>query len=195
LVAGPAGLVALLLTPVVSRLMDRIDPRISASVSIVAFAVSYFMRAGYSPDASFSDFVWPLLVQGVSMSIFFVALVTIVLADMPPERVPAAAGLSNFCRYTAGAFAASMTTTFWNRREAMHQTRLAETVHLDAAPPHLDMSAGQFLGTLIHSVSDQAYTMAALDFFWASGWLMLLIVPLLWLTRRPPATRAAAAGD
>jgi DHA2 family multidrug resistance protein len=199
LVSGPAGLVALLLTPVLSRWMDKIDARISASVSIVAFAVSYFMRAGYSPQASFADLVWPLLVQGVSMSIFFVALVTIVLADMPPQKVPAAAGLSNFCRYTAGAFAASMTTAIWNRREALHQTRLAEAIQLGgpngALVPHLDIPGEQFLGALAHEVTRQAYTLSALDFFWISGWLMLLIVPLLWFTHRPHGAHAGAAGD
>jgi DHA2 family multidrug resistance protein len=195
LVAAPAGVVAVLLTPFVSRWMGSVDARISASVSIIAFAVSYFMRAGYTPQASFMDFVVPLLVQGVSMSIFFVALVTIVLADMPPERVPAAAGLSNFCRYTAGSFAASVTTTMWDRREAMHQTRLAETLHLDGGLPHLALSARQMVGAIAQEVSRQAYTMSALDFFWASGWLMLLIIPLLWLTRRPTVTHAGAAGD
>jgi DHA2 family multidrug resistance protein len=195
LVAAPAGLVALLLTPLISRWMDRIDARVSASAAIVAFSASYFMRAGYTPQASFSDFMLPLLVQGVSMSIFFVALVTITLADMPPERVPAAAGLSNFCRYTAGSFAASVTTTLWDRREALHQTRLSEIVHLDALAPHLALSPRQLLAAFAQEVSRQAYAMSALDFFWASGWMMLLIVPLLWLTRRPTTAHAGAAGD
>jgi DHA2 family multidrug resistance protein len=195
LVAAPAGVVAVLLTPVISRWMDRIDARISASVSIIAFAVSYFMRAGYSPQASFTELMLPMLVQGVSMSIFFVALVTIVLADMPPERVPAAAGLSNFCRYTMGSFAASVTTTMWDRREALHQTRLAEGVHLDGPLPHLALSARQFLGAFAEEVTRQSYTLSALDFFWISGWMMLLIVPLLWLTRRPTTTHAGAGGD
>jgi len=195
LVAAPAGVVAVLLTPVVSRWLSQMDARMSASAAIVAFAISYFMRAGYTPQSSFADFVWPMLVQGVSMSIFFVALVTIVLADIPPERIPAAAGLSNFCRYTAGAFAASVTTTFWNRREALHQTRFAETLHLGGQLPQLGLSARQALGAIAQEVSRQAYTVSALDFFWASGWLMLLIIPLLWLTRRPTTAHAGAAGD
>jgi DHA2 family multidrug resistance protein len=195
LVAAPAGVVAILLTPVISRWMDRIDARISASVSIIAFAASYFMRAGFTPQASFGDFVWPMLVQGVSMSIFFVALVTIVLADMPPERIPAAAGLSNFCRYTVASFAASVTTTMWDRREALHQTHLAEAFNLDAVPSQLALPAPQALELFAREVSRQAYTISALDFFWASGWMMLLIIPLVWLTRRPAASHAGAAGD
>ena len=56
------------------------------------------MRAAYPPDASFWVFVVPLLVQGVAMGTFFVALVTISLDRLPPERVPAASGLNNFLR-------------------------------------------------------------------------------------------------
>src|SRR5256885_17217909 len=61
------------------------------------------------------------------MGMFFVALVPISLDRLPPERVPAASGLSNFLRITAGSFATSLTTTFWDRREALHPTRPAQT--------------------------------------------------------------------
>jgi MFS transporter, DHA2 family, multidrug resistance protein len=49
------------------------------------------MRSAYPPDASYWVFVAPLLVQGVAMGMFFVALLTISLDRLPPERIPAAA--------------------------------------------------------------------------------------------------------
>jgi hypothetical protein len=42
------------------------------------------------------------------MSTFFVAMITILLDGMPPQRIPLASGLSNFARITAGGFAASI---------------------------------------------------------------------------------------
>ncbi len=42
------------------------------SIAFVAFALSFFMRAELTADASFGAFVLPLLVQGVAMSTFFV---------------------------------------------------------------------------------------------------------------------------
>ena len=195
LVAAPSGVVALLLSPVVGRFMGKVDARATASLSIVAFAISYFMRSRYTPDADFATFVWPMLVQGVSMSVFFIALVMLVLAEVPPEKTPAAAGLSNFCRYTAGSFAASITTTFWDRREALHQTRIAESVL--AVPTAPGVTPLQSLYALGGTAVRQAYAMSSFDFFWISGWLMLLMIPLVWLTRRPqPAGGAAhAAAD
>src|SRR5471032_2678469 len=65
LVAAPTGAIAVLLTPLSARLMSRIDSRIIATVAFLAFAVSYFLRARFTADASFFDFMLPLLVQGI----------------------------------------------------------------------------------------------------------------------------------
>ena len=75
---------------------------------------------------SFLDFMLPLLVQGIAMATFFLAMITILLDGVPPQRIPLASGLSNFARITGGGFAASIVTTLWDRREALHQSRLAD---------------------------------------------------------------------
>jgi DHA2 family multidrug resistance protein len=187
LVAAPSGMVALICTPLVTRIMGRVDTRLAASVAVVTFAISYFMRARYTPDANFWAYVMPMLVQGFSMSVFFVALITITLAEIPPERTPSAAGLSNFSRYTAGSFAASITTTVWDNRETLHQSRLAENAPLPIMSAamdqmrHIGMSGGQALASVTNAVVRQAYAMASIDFFWISGWLMLLLMPLIWI--------------
>jgi MFS transporter, DHA2 family, multidrug resistance protein len=201
LVAAPSGVVALLCTPLVTRFMGRIDTRVAATAAIFAFAISYFMRSRYTPDADFLAYVMPMLVQGFSMSVFFVALITITLAEIPVQRTPSAAGLSNFSRYTAGSFAASITTTIWDNRETLHQSRLAENAPLPVMGAamvqlrHFGMSSGQALASITSTVVRQAYAMASIDFFWMSGWLMLLMIPLVWMTRRPGAPVAGAGGD
>src|SRR3546814_2866445 len=61
-----------------------------ATIAFVFFGISYFMRAGYTADASFADYMMPLLVQGVAMSTFFVALLSILLEGVPDSQIPAA---------------------------------------------------------------------------------------------------------
>ena len=201
LVAAPSGAVALLCTPFVTRIMGKTDTRLAATAALIAFAISYFMRSRYTPDANFLAYVMPMLVQGFSMSVFFVALITITLAEIPVQKTPAAAGLSNFSRYTAGSFAASITTTVWDNRETLHQSRLAENAPLSIMSGaieqlrHVGLSGGQALASVTNTVVRQAYAMASIDFFWASGWLMLVMIPLVWLTRRPGGAAAEAAGD
>ncbi len=203
LVAAPSGVVAVLLSPIVGKNINRVDARWLATISFAVFGLSYFMRAGYTANAQFIDYVLPLLVQGIGMSMFFVAMLTILLDGVPDARVPAASGLSNFLRITAGAFATSITTTLWDRHAALHQMRLAEAT--SASDPRLQqalgtlqdrgLSEGQSLGVLARELGNQAYLTSTLDFFWISGWICVIAMLLVWFTRRPRGAAHAAAAD
>jgi DHA2 family multidrug resistance protein len=203
LVAAPSGVVAVLLTPLVARFGGGLDARLTGTVAMAAFALSFFMRAALPPDASFAVLIAPMMVQGLAMSTFFVSMITIQLSDVTPDKIPAASGLSNFARITAGGFAASLITAFWDRREAVHQTHLADvqpsrTIEWTQALStlhHLGLSVEQSLAFLTGQVVNQAYTIAALDLFWISGWLSLLMIPLIWLTRRANSQGAVVAAD
>ena len=203
LVAAPSGIVAVLVSPFVGKLIGRVDPRMLATVAFIAFGISYFMRAGYTADADFWTYVMPLLVQGIGMATFFVASLTILLDGVPPERVPSASGLSNFTRITAGSFATSIVTTFWDRHATMHQTHLAEATSVyDPRLQHSiellgtrGLSETQALGAITRTMSDQAYLLSALDFFWLCGWLSFAMIAVVWFTRRPRGAPVAAAAE
>jgi len=203
LVAAPAGAVAVLLTPISARLGARLDARISGSIALVAFSGSFFMRAGFTPDVNFGTLVLPMLVQGVAMSTFFVSMLTIQLKDVPPHQVPAASGLSNFARIVVGGFAASLVTVLWDRREAFHQNVLADAqaTHGREWSQTLDILQGlgagkqQSLANLTNQVVNQAYTVAALDLFWMMGVMSVLMVPLIWLTRRSLSGGSVASAE
>jgi DHA2 family multidrug resistance protein len=192
LVAAPTGVVAVLLTPLSAKLMSRIDARIIATVAFIAFAVSFLMRARFTNEASFLDFTLPLLVQGIAMATFFLAMITILLDGVPPQRIPLASGLSNFARITAGGFAASIVTTVWDRREALHQSRLADqtTIFTPGLSHALQNLHGFGLSDLAgkaavtRTMVSQAYLLAADDIFWISGWICIVLIGTVWLCRR-----------
>ncbi len=198
LVAAPAGVVAFLLTPLVAKLGNRVDARIMATVAFLAFAVSFFMRAGFTTGDDIWTYTLPLPVQGIAMSCFFVSLLTIQLEGIAPAQIPMATGIGNFARITSGSFAASIITTMWDRREAMHQSRLAD--HASALAPgyraaveglqNLGISAEQAAGMITREMMRQAYQLAANELFWLSGWIVLVMTALVWLTRRPGAGAA-----
>ena len=192
LVVAPSGVVAILLTPIAARFMSRIDARWFASLALVAFTVSYFQRAALTADASSWAFVAPMLVQGIGMSCFFVSLVALSLDRIEPARIPSASGISNFMRITAGGFAASITTTLWDSREALHQSRLVEASSLHEPAMQQALQVLQRLGltdlqgyaAMLHTLVDQAYLMASIDLFWISAWLSLAMIGVVWLARR-----------
>ncbi len=192
LVAAPTGVIAVLLTPFTARIISRIDARLIASVAFVAFGISYLMRANLTADASFFAFMLPLLVQGIAMATFFLAMITILLDGVSPQRIPLASGLSNFARITAGGFAASMVTTLWDRREAFHQARMADLT--TSFNPALTQVLGGLrrlgipdLGakaSIVRVMTGQAYLQAANDIFWVSGWTCFILIGMVWLCRR-----------
>jgi DHA2 family multidrug resistance protein len=203
LVGAPSGVVAVLLTPLVARLSGKVDARILATVALLSYGAAYWLRSDLTTDAAFVNFVIPALVQGIAMASFFLAMLTILLDGIPPERIPSATGLSNFGRIVAGGFAASITTTAWDRREALHQGRLADAVgqgtpygHAVEQLQHLGLSTTQAAGAVTRQVIGQAYLLASTDLFRLSAILCVVLCGLVWLTRRAsPSGAVHAAAD
>lgn len=202
LVAAPGGLVAVIVTPVVARLSGKIDARILATLAFAAFALSYQMRSGLTTSASALQFIMPSLVLGVAMSCFFLAMLTITIDRVPPERLPSAVGLSNFTRIVAASFAASIVTTTWDRREALHQTRLSDAVGqgmpLQIAMQGLErlgMSAQQAAAVVTRQLVGQGYLLASTDLFALSSLLCGALILLVWTTRRPAPPSGPVAAD
>jgi DHA2 family multidrug resistance protein len=201
LVAAPSGVVAVFLTPFAARLMNRVDARWTATLSLVAFAISFWLRSRFTTDVSFGVLVVPMLVQGVAMSTFFVSMVTLTLNGVPGQQIPQASGLYNFMRITAGGFAASLVSTWWDQSATMHQSRLAEVIGatdptFTAALHKLEvagLSATQAVGAVTNQVTSQAYLLATDQIFRVAAGLMVLLIPCIWLTRKALGAGAGAA--
>ncbi|MDP1027730.1 DHA2 family efflux MFS transporter permease subunit [Sphingomonas sp. KR1UV-12] len=202
LVAAPSGAVAVVLTPFIARISGKVDARLLATIAFASFGVSYYLRSGYTTYASFYDLMLPLLVQGIAMSTFFLAMLTISLDRIPPERLPSATGISNFARITAGSFAASIITTAWDRREALHQSRLSEAVGsgmpyrmAQNALTRMGLTDVQAAGAITRQMVGQAYLLASTDLFRLSAWLCLAMTVIVWFTRRPAPPSGPIAAD
>jgi DHA2 family multidrug resistance protein len=123
---------------------------------------------------------------------------------LPPHKVPAASGLSNFLRITAAGFATSIITTFWDRREALHQSQLSDVV-TQYAPAYqetltrlhqLGLTDQAAAGAMTQGMIGQSYLLSSLDLFYVSAWLSVLMIPLCFLVRRPTVGgHAPAAAD
>ena len=203
LVSAPSGVVAIICTPVIAKLSGRIDARWLATLAFLAFGLSYFMRAGYTTYADYWHFTLPLIVQGVAMSTFFVAMLTISLGEVTPDKTPSATGISNFARITGASFAASLVTTIWDRREALHQSRLAEVSSpfatvFNGAVAQLGsqgLTAHQAAAAIAKQMVGQAYLLSATDIFWGCGWISFALIGLVWLAHKPAAANGPIAAD
>jgi DHA2 family multidrug resistance protein len=136
------------------------------------------------------------------MAFFFVPLVSLTFSGLSPDKIPAASGLSNFARITAGAFGTSIATTLWESRAVMHHAHLSENINL-ANPVATEalanlqgagLSMTQALAQVNRSIDQQAYMLAANDIFYASSIIFIILLGVVWLAR-PVSSSAAAAAE
>src|SRR5216683_2104015 len=191
MVLAPVGVLAILLTPLVGKNVHRVDPRLFATTAFLVFAVVLLMRSWFNTQADFATLMVPTIIQGAALAVFFVPLITLSLSGLSPERIPAASGLFNFARITAGSFGTSIVTTWWDRRATLHHAQLVE--RLTAYDP----TSTQALATLQSGgldpqqsyeamnrlVDQQAFMLSANDIFYVSAWLFVLLIGVVWLAR------------
>lgn len=200
MIMAPVGLLAIFFSPVVGLTVAKIDPRRYATFSFLVFALVLWMRSNFNTQADFVTIIIPTIIQGIAMAFFFIPLVTITLSGLTPDRIPAASGLSNFLRITAGAMGTSITTTLWDNRATLHHAQLAETVNQgnNAATSAMaglnanGFGTDQVMAQINRIVDQQSYMLATNDIFYASAILFLLLIPLVWLAR---PQKGGAGGD
>ncbi|WP_406623511.1 DHA2 family efflux MFS transporter permease subunit [Acidovorax sp. SDU_ACID1] len=199
-VMAPVGLLALVLSPWVGKNIGKSDPRRFATFAFLVFALVLWMRSNFNTQADLATIMVPTIVQGISMAFFFIPLVTITLSEIPPERIPAASGLSNFMRITAGAVGTSIATTLWERRATLHHAQLTEGLTQGNAAftqALQGLQAGgltpqQALAQVERMLNQQAFMLAANDIFYVSAVLFMLLIPLVWLAHAPRASAGSA---
>ncbi|MBX6317114.1 DHA2 family efflux MFS transporter permease subunit [Pigmentiphaga sp.] len=202
MVTAPVGILAIVFTPIVGRMLSRADPRVLVTVAFGVFAAVSFMRADFTPQADMLTLLEPTLLQGAGMAAFFVPLVSLTLAGLPPDKIASASGLSNFLRITAGAFGTSIVTTMWEDRASMHHAHLVEHVTPGSAAVSdtlstmqaAGMSLEQALASLNNLITGQALTMSAVDIFYGSAVIFLVLTAMVWFAR-PPRRGAGAPMD
>ena len=202
LATAPVGVLAIVLSPWVGKNVSKIDPRKLATVAFVGFGLVLWMRSHFNTQADFETILIPTILQGAAMAFFFIPLQAVIFSGLAPDRMPAAAGLSNFVRITAGAIGTSIFTTVWENRAILHHAEIVDTVNRGNSAASLALgqlgSAGydssQSLATINRMIDQQAYTMAATDLFLLSAALFIALLVFVWLTRPTIGAGGAAAG-
>ncbi len=192
LVTAPIGFLALVISPVIGRMMGTVDPRWFATLSFIVMALCNVWRATFSPDVDAMTIAHTHLWQGVAMATFFIPLTAIILSGLEPHRIPSASGLFNFLRLMAAAFAASLWTTAWEDGATRHHAYLTEHVTAASSATTQALDSARALGltsqqalALVNErvVTTQSQFLSVLDMFWLAGGLFLVLIAAIWLSR------------
>lgn len=200
LATAPIGILAIVFSPLVGLGLTRSDPRFLVTGTFLIFAAVYFARSGFTTDVDFGSVVISHLIQGIGVSAFVSALMVIAISGLAPERIPSASGLLNFTRIMLGAFGASVGTTIWENRAAMHHARLTEQITTYSQNTNIlvknlhgaGMPQPQIFGLIEAELNRQCFMLSATEIFYMSGALFLVLTAFVWLSK--PVRSAEGAG-
>ena len=201
LVMSPGGVGTLILMPVVGRLVGRWDSRLLIMFGFGVAAVSLFMMSRWTLDISFWQAASPRIVLGVGLAFLFVPLATVAFAFLSPDKIGNATGIFNLMRNIGGSVGIAVAQTMVAKRAQFHQSRLVENISI-YSQSYIEwqqdviaklMAAGQTqmqaqqkaLAIAYQTVLQQATLMAFVDAFWLAGVLMLVLIPVALILKRP----------
>jgi DHA2 family multidrug resistance protein len=191
------GVLAVAFSPVVARLMPRVNARELVSAGLVIMGLVTFLRVSFASNINFLAIAWPNLLQGAAIPFFFVPLTGLALSAVKPEETASAAGLANFMRTTAGAFGTSLITTRWDDASTHDKSELVG--RLNGAGDLVTQLSGQGftpaqatsqLDTLVNA---QATMTATTHMFGFAALVLLAGGAAIWLAPKPRGPVAAGS--
>jgi len=192
------GVLAVVMSPIVARLMVKTDPRLLVSFGVFCLAAITFWRTTFNADIGFWGLAAPQIAQGFAMPFFFLPLTGLAMGAVKPGEAASAAGLMNFMRTTAGAFATSLSTTAWESLTSARHADLGGTLFDPAQTlsrlQSMGLSAAQALRQLDLIVQGQAVMLATNRVFMGLSMIFLLASACVWLAPRPKGPIPPGAG-
>ncbi len=211
LVLSPAGFFAILMLPVVGRLLGRpTDARWMILAGLLVMAAGNYWMSQLNLDISPGDVVWPRVVLIVGLTIIFAPANVAAYLYMPIELRGAAVGLLSLLRNEGGSVGTSLSQALQDHREQFHTLRLGE--YLDPFNPAVKSFTDQSQAYLLQQNGDpvlsqqltwqaleslrqqQASALAYFDCFWVFAMVMLALVPAVLLMKRSVAEKGARIG-
>jgi MFS transporter, DHA2 family, multidrug resistance protein len=171
-------------TPVVVRLVAKIDARIMIGVGFVATAGAMFaLAAETTPLAGFWTFAWALIVAGAASALLFIPLNVAVLGGTLPQDGQTASSFINLSVQLGGSIAVALLNVIIDRRAEFHSSVLAGAATL-ASPAVIAFLHAHSLIQLDAIVQRQAIILSFADANFTIAVMSLLCIPLILLMHK-----------
>jgi DHA2 family multidrug resistance protein len=188
---APMGILAVLSAPIVGRLLPRIDPRWIVTFGLGVLALSFFMRAHMTSSVDYMTVAVAMFVLGAGIPACIITLTSLGVSDLPPEKVAGGSGLQNFLRIMSMAVGASLMQTYWEHMTKHSRAELVTSIDPTLAQELASKAVANGFtpeqARVLFSglVDGQAVMLATNDFYAGATLLMLGLIALAWMIRRP----------
>jgi len=198
---APMGILAVLTSPIIGRLLPRVDPRLLVTYGMGVLAISFLLRAGLIPQIDIWSVVIPMFILGAGIPACVITLTSLGVSDLPTERITNGAGLQNFLRVLSMAIGSSLTQTYWEHMGKFNRSELVATID-PSAPAAVAASVAQVgissPGAIVlfsRMVDGQASMLATNDFYALATVLMVATMVVIWFAKRPKGVMKVVAHE
>ncbi|HEX8555605.1 MAG TPA: DHA2 family efflux MFS transporter permease subunit [Sphingomonas sp.] len=196
-VTAMTGVAAVIMSPVVAKLVTRVDPRMLVFFGVLWLAATALLRTRWTSGADFWTLATPQLLQGFGMPFFFIPLTTIALGAVEPEETASAAGVMSFMRTMAGAVGTTVAVSLWDDEARTARGEIVARLNPEAVSTSLQangLSLDQVRRAIEQFVEREAMAVATNHLFFLSAVVFAVAACLIWLAPRPArAVRPGAA--
>ena len=203
LALSPGGLVLMFMMPVAGRLTaTKIDPRLLVSIGFLGTSLTLYHMTVIYLQIDFHSVVLLRMIQVVFLPLIFVPISTLNYIGVPREKNNQVSGMSNFARNIGGAMGTSLLSTFLARQNQTHQRAFStHTTNADVNFQQMlnglkatfmaqgfdaTMAAKKAMATAYQTVQQQSSALSFENSFWLMSVMILFLVPLPFIMRRPP---------
>jgi MFS transporter, DHA2 family, multidrug resistance protein len=198
---APRGVGSLIMMPLVGALTAKVDARKLLMLGLVIGGVTMIWLGQLNLNAGYWDIFWPQFLQGAGMALLFVPLTTVSMATINPQRMGNATSLFNLMRNIGGSVGIALTGTYLQRHRDVVSSALGE--HINVYDPVSRSMIDQITRGMIAAGSDavtatqrayvvlegmlfrQASMVTFVTIFRVMGVVFLMMIPLVFLMKRP----------
>ncbi len=201
LATSPRGIGSFIAMPVVGAIMSKFDPRKLLAIGVFVSGMTMFAFSQLNLNAGYWEIFWPQLIQGLALGMVWVPLTTITMNPISKESMGNATSIFSLTRNLGASVGIATVTTLLSRRQQVHINTLGAHVtpyDLSARLMFQNIRGGlahagsdwytatrQGYAALFGMVQQQAAMLTFNEIFALLGAVFVLMVPLLFLMKRP----------
>ncbi|MCE5394452.1 MAG: DHA2 family efflux MFS transporter permease subunit [Acidithiobacillus sp.] len=195
LVMAPQGIGAMLATVIAGRLLGRnVNPRNIILLGIFFGVIGSWYTTQYNLDISMAWVIWPAFVRGLGLGLISIPLFTLAFSTIDKKDQAEGSGIFNLMRTLGGSIGIAIVSTIMTQGQQMGWNQIGG--HINTFNPALHRylaDAGMGNGSLVWHVLGnlvvlpQAGMRGILDAFILAFYSFLVLIPLVFLLRKPKA--------
>jgi len=129
----PVGIIQGLISPIAGRASDKLNPKLPIIVGVALLALSFYLNSFLSFLTEHSYIMLTLYIRGFAMGLIFTPLSTVMLLQIPREKMAQASGLSNSIRQLGGSLGVALLATLLTTRVNYHSQMYNQSINSRSA--------------------------------------------------------------